>query len=55
MRAVPMVEPDRTVPVGLVLTAREPVSVMARALTETARLTDVAAVLERLPGDPGSP
>ncbi|MFG2503791.1 LysR family transcriptional regulator [Streptomyces sp. NPDC048441] len=52
MRAVPMVEPDRTVPMGLVVTAREPVSVMARALTETARHTDVAAVLERLPGDP---
>ncbi|MFG2222633.1 LysR family transcriptional regulator [Streptomyces sp. NPDC048644] len=53
MRAVPMVEPARTVPVGLVTTAREPGSVMARALTETARHTDVAAALERLPGEPG--
>ncbi|MCX4537146.1 LysR family transcriptional regulator [Streptomyces sp. NBC_00841] len=53
MRAVPMVEPARTVPVGLVVTAREPGSVMARALTEIARRTDVAAALERLPGDPG--
>ncbi|TGB15849.1 LysR family transcriptional regulator [Streptomyces sp. MZ04] len=53
MRAMPMVEPARTVPVGLVVTAREPVSVMARALTETARQTDLATTLERLPGDPG--
>ncbi|MEV0319215.1 LysR family transcriptional regulator [Streptomyces sp. NPDC050658] len=52
MRAVPMVEPERTVPVGLVVAAREPESVMARALTATARQTDVAAALERLPGDP---
>lgn len=53
MRAVPMVDPDRAVPVGLVVTSREPVSVMAGAFTETARQTDVAAALERLPGDPG--
>jgi len=52
MRAVPLVEPTRTVPVGLVTVARDPVSVMARALTEAARRTDVAAALERLPGDP---
>ncbi|MEU3983259.1 LysR family transcriptional regulator [Streptomyces sp. NPDC026672] len=50
MRALPLVEPARTVPVGLVTTAREPGSVMARALTELARTTDVAAALERLPG-----
>jgi hypothetical protein len=49
---VPLVEPARTVPVGLVVTAREPGSVMARALTEIARHTDVAA-LECLPGDTG--
>jgi DNA-binding transcriptional LysR family regulator len=54
MRAVPLVEPSRTVPVGLVVTAREPGSVMARALTEVARHTDVAAALERLPGGPGA-
>jgi hypothetical protein len=53
MRAVPLVEPARTVPVGLVVTAREPGSVMARALTEIARHTDVAADLERLPKDTG--
>ncbi|MDQ0994622.1 LysR family transcriptional regulator [Streptomyces sp. V3I7] len=50
MRAVPLVEPTRTMPIGLVTTAREPGPVMARALAETARTTDVAAILERLPG-----
>ncbi|AVH54880.1 MULTISPECIES: LysR family transcriptional regulator [Streptomyces] len=53
MRAVPLVEPARTVPVGLVVTAREPGSVMARALTDIAQHADVAAALERLPGDTG--
>jgi DNA-binding transcriptional LysR family regulator len=51
VRAVPLVEPVRTVPIGLVITAREPGSVMARALVDTARRTDVAAVLESPPGD----
>ncbi|MER6984624.1 LysR family transcriptional regulator [Streptomyces carpinensis] len=46
MRAVPLVEPARAVLVGLVTTAREPGSVMARALTEIARRTDIAAALE---------
>jgi DNA-binding transcriptional LysR family regulator len=50
MRAVPLVEPAWTVPVGLVTTAQQPGSVMARALTEIAGRTDVAAALERLPG-----
>ncbi|GAA3830380.1 LysR family transcriptional regulator [Streptomyces chiangmaiensis] len=53
MRAVPLVEPARSVPVGLVITTREPGSVMARALADLARHTDVAAALERLPADPG--
>ncbi|WP_329213938.1 hypothetical protein OG257_34535 [Streptomyces sp. NBC_00683] len=53
MRAVPMAEPARTLPVGRVITAREPGSVIARALAETARLTDVSAALDRLPEDPG--
>ncbi|GHB61956.1 transcriptional regulator, LysR family protein [Streptomyces viridiviolaceus] len=52
MRAVPLTEPARTVPVGLVTTTREPGSVMARALTDIARRTDIAAALERLPGEP---
>ncbi|MYR43820.1 LysR family transcriptional regulator [Streptomyces sp. SID5910] len=49
MRAVPLIEPARTIPVGLVTSAREPGSVMARALIDVARRTDVAAALERLP------
>ncbi|MGW2646221.1 LysR family transcriptional regulator [Streptomyces sp. NPDC001393] len=53
MRAVPLVEPAAAVPVGLVIAAREPGSVMARALTDIARTTDVASALERVPGDPG--
>ncbi|WP_274911335.1 LysR family transcriptional regulator [Streptomyces sp. WZ-12] len=52
MRAVPLVEPVHTTPIGLVITAREPGSAMARALLETARRTDVAAVLDTLPGHP---
>ncbi|MER5205536.1 LysR family transcriptional regulator [Streptomyces sp. NPDC002825] len=51
MRAVPMTEPARSVPVGLVTVVREPESVMARALREVAGRTDVAAALDRLPGD----
>jgi DNA-binding transcriptional LysR family regulator len=51
MRAVALVDPDRTVPVGLVVSARAPGSVMARALREVAERTDVAAALERLPGN----
>ncbi|MFF2650798.1 LysR family transcriptional regulator [Streptomyces sp. NPDC058045] len=50
MRAVPLVEPARAVPVGLVTVSRDPESMMARALTEIARTTDVAGALERLPG-----
>ncbi|AJF68277.1 LysR family transcriptional regulator [Streptomyces vietnamensis] len=51
MRAVPMAEPARSVPVGLVTVVREPESVTARALREVAGRTDVAAALDRLPGD----
>jgi DNA-binding transcriptional LysR family regulator len=51
LQAVPLVEPARRVPIGLVITAREPGSVVARALAETARHTEVAAALERVPGD----
>lgn len=49
MQAVPLVEPVHAVPIGLVTSAREPRSVMARALLETVRRADAAAVLERLP------
>lgn len=50
MWAVPLIEPARAVPVGLVTVAREPESVMARALNDLARMIDVAGALERLPG-----
>ncbi|MFE4664318.1 LysR family transcriptional regulator [Streptomyces sp. NPDC056716] len=50
MWAVPLIEPARAVPVGLVTMAREPESVMARALNDLARMIDVAGALERLPG-----
>jgi DNA-binding transcriptional LysR family regulator len=49
MRAVPLVEPTRTASIGLVVTAREPGSVLARILTDIARRTDVNAALDRLP------
>ncbi|MFI9821505.1 LysR family transcriptional regulator [Streptomyces sp. NPDC052013] len=55
MRALPLTEPTRTVPVGLVVTTREPGSVMARALTDLARHAGVAAALEQLPGRQGAP
>ncbi|MFJ7906010.1 LysR family transcriptional regulator [Kitasatospora sp. NPDC096204] len=50
MRAVPLAEPAHSAPIGLVIAAREPGSVMARALLEVARRTEVAAVLGSLPG-----
>ncbi|TQF06343.1 LysR family transcriptional regulator [Kitasatospora acidiphila] len=50
MRAVPLVEPSRSVPIGLVISDREPTSVMARALARTARQLALASVLEQLPG-----
>jgi DNA-binding transcriptional LysR family regulator len=53
MQAVPLVEPVHSAPIGLVISSREPGSVMARALCETARRTGVAAVLESLPRVPG--
>lgn len=55
MRALPLVDPVRAVPMGLVVNAREPGLAMTRALTGVARHTDVAGALERLPGVPGLP
>ncbi|WP_330461479.1 LysR family transcriptional regulator [Streptomyces sp. NBC_00820] len=55
MRAVPLVEPSWTMPVGLVTTAQKPGSVMARALTEIAEHIDMATALERLPGETSMP
>ncbi|MFF2541670.1 LysR family transcriptional regulator [Kitasatospora sp. NPDC058063] len=49
MRAVPLTEPAHSAPIGLVIAAREPGSVMARALLEVARRTEVATVLGSLP------
>ncbi|MFE2934824.1 hypothetical protein [Streptomyces sp. NPDC059278] len=40
--------------VGALRTGREPGSVMARALTEAARRTGLAAAVEHLPAAPGS-
>ncbi|WP_306314871.1 hypothetical protein [Streptomyces hydrogenans] len=51
MRAVPLTAPERTVPVGLVVSAREPAPVPARALTGLADGVDVAGALEHLPGE----
>lgn len=50
MRAVPLTEPVHSAPVALVIAAREPGSVMARALLEVARRTELATVLAGLPG-----
>jgi DNA-binding transcriptional LysR family regulator len=48
MYAMPLTEPERAVPVGLVTLAREPVSVMARALAAVSEATDLT-FLEHLP------
>lgn len=50
MRAMPLTEPERAVPVGLVTLAREPASVMARALAAVTQVTDLT-FLEHLPPD----
>lgn len=50
MCALPLTEPERAVPVGLVTLAREPGSVMARALAAVVRATDLT-FLEHLPSD----
>jgi hypothetical protein len=55
MRAVPLVEPTRTASIGLVVTAREPGSVLARILTDVADRTDVNAALDRLPESSNRP
>nr|WP_202501606.1 LysR family transcriptional regulator [Streptomyces sp. SID5785] len=49
MQALPLIEPSAAVPVGLVVSDREPGSVMARALVELARHEDLASTLARLP------
>jgi hypothetical protein len=49
MRAVPLVRPVRTERIGLVLPAREPISVIGQALLDTVDQAGIAAALERLP------
>ncbi|MGW2521852.1 LysR family transcriptional regulator [Streptomyces sp. NPDC001617] len=49
MRAVPLVRPVRTERIGLVLPAREPVSVIGQALIDVAGRAGIAAALEQLP------
>jgi DNA-binding transcriptional LysR family regulator len=48
MCALPLTEPERAIPVGLVTLAREPGSVMARALAAVSQVTDLT-FLELLP------
>ncbi|MFR0355545.1 LysR family transcriptional regulator [Streptomyces sediminimaris] len=49
MHAVPLVRPVRTERIGLVLPAREPVSVTGQALIDAVGQAGIAATLERLP------
>ncbi|MBK3642049.1 LysR family transcriptional regulator [Streptomyces sp. MBT33] len=49
MHAVPLVRPVRTERIGLVLPAREPVSVMGQALIDVAERAGIATALEQLP------
>jgi DNA-binding transcriptional LysR family regulator len=49
MRAVPLVSPVRTERIGLVLPAREPVSVIGQALIDAVERAGTAATLERMP------
>lgn len=48
MCALPLVEPERAIPVGLVTLASEPGSVMARAMAAVSKVTDLT-FLEHLP------
>ena len=48
MRVVPMTDPGRSHQVGLVLADREPVSMLAQALVDVARTSDVRAALDAL-------
>lgn len=50
LQAVPLVEPRRPVPVGLVTLARDPVPVLVRALVSVAESTDLT-FLEHLPAE----
>jgi DNA-binding transcriptional LysR family regulator len=49
MHAVPLVRPVRSEQIGLVLPAREPVSVIGQALMDVVGRSGISAALERLP------
>jgi len=52
MHAVPLVRPTRTERIGLVLPARDPISVIGQALIDAVGQAGIAATLERLPDTP---
>jgi len=54
LSAVPLIEPETSQSVGLVLSERDPLSPMARAFLKSARATDVSGALERLSQPPPS-
>ncbi|MEU1518696.1 LysR family transcriptional regulator [Streptomyces sp. NPDC005811] len=55
MHAVPLTHPLRTERIGLVLPAREPVSVIGQALIDAVGQADIAATLEQPPHQATSP
>ncbi len=52
MHVVPLVRPVRTERIGLVLPAREPVSMIGQALLDVAARADISTALEHLPDRP---
>ena len=50
LRAIPLPAPRRSHQVGLVLAGHGPESLLARAMVETAREIDLAALLDQAPG-----
>ena len=50
LNTVPLVEPDASHSVGLVVTEREPLAPLARALLKSARSTDISTALSLKPG-----
>ncbi|MFL4475975.1 LysR family transcriptional regulator [Paeniglutamicibacter sp. MACA_103] len=52
LHAVPLVGPERSVPIGLVTLARDPAPILVRAMASVAESTDLT-FLENLPADQG--
>jgi hypothetical protein len=52
LQAIPLVEPEGAQTVGLVVSEREPLPPLARALLEVAQRADIARVLERMLPEP---